>query len=125
MSSQRHQPDFRADFARKVSAFMDEHSCSTIELSREAGVRRETIVDAAENRRDVRPSTIERIASAMEVIKSRRIRVATGQAPVVQSGCVVTESHPHYEELLRMLQQGTIVMVGRGTIKVFLVQLHK
>lgn len=125
MSSQRHQPDFRADFARKVAAFMSEHSCSTIELSKEAGVRRETVVDAAENRRDVRPSTIERIASAMEVIKARRVRVATGQSPVVQTGCVVTEGHPHYEELLRMLQQGTIVMVGRGTIKVFLVQLHK
>lgn len=122
MTRQQERPDFRADFSRRLRSFMDEHACSTIELSKEANVRRETVLDAAENRREMRPATMERLAAAMESIKMRRVMVGSGERPTVQVGMVVTEDHPSYAELLRLLQHGTIVMAGRTGARVFRVE---
>jgi hypothetical protein len=113
MPRQRTSADFRADFSKRLSDFMLEHSVSTVEMSKWSGVNRETIADAADNRRHVRTETIERLSSAMQEIRLRR-EAASSNSPGTHRGnaLVIAKSQPDYQPVLAATRAGMVVLVG-------------
>lgn len=113
MPRQRPNADFRTDFSRRLSDFMREHGVSTIELARWSAVNRETIADAAENRRQVRPETIERLSRAMDEIRIRREHAVSGVAADRRGNAmVIAKSQPDYAAVLAATRAGMVVLVG-------------
>jgi predicted transcriptional regulator len=112
MSRQDRRADFRADFAESLTRWMDDHEVTTIELGRMSGVNRETIADAAQNRRRVRPETIERIRAAMSEIEIRRKGASNAEPISRNSAMVVTIAHPDHAGIVAALSAGTVVVVG-------------
>lgn len=111
MRSQGQGADFRSDFARRLSEWMRQNSVTAMELSKWSSVNRETIADAAENRRTVRPETMDKIRRAMDEITVRRSAPA-GQERLSTTAMVVTREHPDHGAIAAACRAGTVVMVG-------------
>lgn len=112
MPRQDHRADFRSDFADSLTRWMREHEVTTVELGNASGVNRETVADAAQNRRRVRPETIDRIRSAMSDIEVRRKGAASAKPIVRTTALVVAPDHPDHAIILAALSAGTVVVVG-------------
>lgn len=113
MARQERPTDFRTDFARMLTNWMEDNSVSTIELARHAGINRETVKDAAENRRAVRPETAERIRIAMDEIAVRRRSVTAAEAErPLTDALVLTHGTRDYSTVAAALRAGTVVLIG-------------
>lgn len=113
MARQDRPTDFRADFARLLTGWMGDNNVSTIELARHAGINRETVKDAAENRRAIRPETAERIRIAMDEIAIRRRSVTAAEAErPMTDALVLTSNARDYATIAKALRSGTVVLIG-------------
>lgn len=119
MPRQDHPAGFRADFARLLSDFMRDHQATTIELSRHCGVHRETIAEAAENRRAVRPETMEKIRHAMEQVRVRRQSATDPSASSARDAMVVVRGSPDHARISAALRAGTVVLVEGPSVEVW------
>ena len=113
MPRQERPSDFRAEFARNLSDWMRSNAVSTIELSKHAGINRETVADAAENRRAIRPETMERIRIAMDELALRRRSITSLAAPrPLTAAMVLTHGRPNCAAVASALRAGTVVLIG-------------
>lgn len=122
MARQDHAAGFRADFARMLSRFMEEHGVSSIELARWSGVNRETITDAAQNKRAIRPETIDRIKSAIDTISVRRQGASDPRPRAAGDAMVITSSMPAYTPVIAACRSGMVVLVEGTTVEVYKIE---
>ncbi len=125
MARQGHAAGFRADFARMLSRFMEENGVSSIELARWSGVNRETITDAAQNKRAVRPETIDRIKSAIDTIQVRRQSAVDPAAKPPGDAMVITASMPAYTPVIAACRSGMVVLVDGQSVEVYKIEQVK
>lgn len=122
MARQDHAAGFRAEFARLLTDFMAEHNVSAIEMARWSGVNRETIKDAAENRRIVRPETIDKIKSAIDTIGLRRRSAVDAKARPATEAMVITSNMPAYTPVIAACRSGMVVLVEGTTVEVYKIE---
>jgi hypothetical protein len=99
---------------------MRDFSVTSVELGRAAKVNRETVTDAAEERRQVRVETIDKLKSAMDLIRSRRESI--GDDPSgdrLDRAAVVTSDQPDYHRIVNLLEAGMVVAICGTEVRVY------
>jgi hypothetical protein len=125
MARQGHAAGFRADFARMLSRFMEENGVSSIELARWSGVNRETITDAAQNKRAVRPETIDRIKAAIDTISVRRQDASDPKPRAAGEAMVLSSTMPAYTAVIAACRSGMVVLVDGTSVEVYRIEKVK
>lgn len=117
MARQPISQQIRADFADQLSAWLKSEGISVVRLGQISGVNHETVRDAAENRRAVRPATIGKIKRGMETYEQSRI--AMPSPGEIRTAAVIQKGDPAYEFVSQAVSNGTLVMIDDKKVRVF------
>lgn len=117
MARQPISQQIRADFADRLSRWLRTEGISVVKLGQIADVNHETVRDAAENRRAVRPTTIAKIRRGMETYEQSRI--ADPSPGEIRTAAIIQKGDPAYEFVSQAVSNGTLVMIDDKKVRVF------